>query len=44
MEEGKKKILNRGGSSFLKIFHLGLNRLKVIFAETFGLGAGVTFF
>ena len=43
MEEGKKKILNRGGSSFLKIFHLGLNRLKVIFAETFGLGAGVAF-
>ncbi|MGD0169936.1 MAG: TAXI family TRAP transporter solute-binding subunit [Smithella sp.] len=43
MEEGKKKILNRGGSSFFKIFHLGLNRLKVIFAETFGLGAGVAF-
>jgi len=43
MEEGKKKILNRSGSSFFKIFHLGLNRLKVIFAETFGLGAGVAF-
>jgi len=43
MEEGKKKIINRGGSSFFKIFHLGLNRLKVIFAETFGLGAGVAY-
>jgi TRAP-type uncharacterized transport system substrate-binding protein len=43
MEEGKKKILDRGGSSFFKIFHLGLNRIKVIFAETFGLGAGVAF-
>lgn len=43
MEEGKKKTLNRGGSSLFKIFHLGLNRLKVIFAETFGLGVGVAF-
>ena len=41
MEEKKKKILNRSGSSFFKIFRLGFNRLKAMFTETFGLGSGV---
>ena len=41
MEEKKKKILNRSGSSFLKIFRPGFNKIKVMFAETFGLGPAV---
>jgi TRAP-type uncharacterized transport system substrate-binding protein len=41
MEERKKKMLHRSGSSFLKIFRSGFNKIKVMFAETFGLGPAV---
>ncbi len=41
MEAKKKKILHQSGSSFFKIFRPGFNKIKVIFAETFGLGPAV---
>jgi TRAP-type uncharacterized transport system substrate-binding protein len=41
MEEKKKKILRRDKSSIFKFFRPGFNKIKVIFAETFGLGPAV---
>lgn len=41
MEEKSKKIHGRSGFSFFRIFRSGFNKLKLMFAETFGLGPAV---
>jgi hypothetical protein len=42
MEESNKKGLNRGGSPLARNSRPGFHKLQVMFAETFGLGAGAT--
>jgi TRAP-type uncharacterized transport system substrate-binding protein len=42
MEASYKHGLDRGTSPFLRIVRLGFYKLKMIFAETFGLGDGAT--
>jgi hypothetical protein len=42
MNESNKNGLDRNGSPSAEKSRFGLNRLQVIFAETFGLGPGVT--
>jgi TRAP-type uncharacterized transport system substrate-binding protein len=41
MEESKKKLLHRSQFSIFKIFRPGFNKIKMMFAETFGLGPAV---